>query len=219
MEFPDAADPPLTDDELDYARRQAGLFGVQARWVSQRFGPVGRGGARHLRAPRRRLRRGRRGAHRPVADRRRPSRGSPTCEAPIAERATCIAGLAIDAQSDAADAADAAGPERVEGAWFLDGETRMDDQQHALAALLRTIPIVEARDGLGDPGDDAPSGWLWAAVLVLALNPARAAFGVPRAGRSPRERGRRGRRRRRDRRARRVRGRGRWAARCSTRST
>jgi len=109
----------------------------------------------------------------------------------IAERATCIAGLAVREQSDGEDAASAARPERVEGAWFLDGETRMDDQQHALAGLLRTIPIVEAREGSSsgdssDPGDDAPSGWLWAAALLLALNPARGAFGVPRAGRSPR---------------------------------
>jgi small neutral amino acid transporter SnatA (MarC family) len=70
----------------------------------------------------------------------------------------------------------------VEGAWFFnDGETRMDDQQHALAALLRTIPIVEA--GGGDADDDGPSVWLWAIALVLALNPARAAFGIPRSSR------------------------------------
>ena len=76
---------------------------------------------------------------------------------------------------------------RVEGAWFLDGETRMDDQQHALAGLLRTIPIAEAAErarSSSDADDDAPSGWLWAAALLLALNPARAAFGIPRAGRS-----------------------------------
>jgi small neutral amino acid transporter SnatA (MarC family) len=99
-------------------------------------------------------------------------------EAPIAERAGCIAGLALDEQSDAEDAAGAVRPDRVEGAWFIDGVTRMDDQQHALAALLRTIPIVEA--GSTEDGDGAPSGWLWALALVLALNPARAAFGVPR---------------------------------------
>ena len=99
---------------------------------------------------------------------------------PIAERATCVAALAMSEQSDAEDAAGAARPERVEGAWFRDGETRMDDQQHALAGLLRTIPIVEAGEGSGSPGDDAPSAWLWAAALLLALNPARAAFGVRR---------------------------------------
>jgi small neutral amino acid transporter SnatA (MarC family) len=61
----------------------------------------------------------------------------------------------------------------------------MDDQQHALAALLRTIPIANAGEPPGD--DESPSGWLWAAALLLALNPARAALGVPHAGRSPRE--------------------------------
>jgi small neutral amino acid transporter SnatA (MarC family) len=108
---------------------------------------------------------------------------------PIAHRATCVAGLAVAAQSDAAEAARARRPERVEGAWFRDGETRMDDQQHALAGLLRTIPIVGAA-GASDRSDsdgDAPSAWLWVAALLLALNPARAAFGVPRDGRSRRD--------------------------------
>jgi small neutral amino acid transporter SnatA (MarC family) len=61
----------------------------------------------------------------------------------------------------------------------------MDDQQHALAGLLRTIPIVEAGEGgSSGAGENVPSGWLWAAALLLALNPARAAFGIPRAERS-----------------------------------
>jgi small neutral amino acid transporter SnatA (MarC family) len=94
-------------------------------------------------------------------------------------------------QADGTDAADGASPQRVDGAWFIDGETRMDDQQHALAGLLRTVPIVEARElsesgDASDSGDDSPSGWLWAAALLLALNPARAAFGIPRAGRASR---------------------------------
>jgi small neutral amino acid transporter SnatA (MarC family) len=183
VEFPERARPPLTEDEVSYARRQAELFGIQARWVSQRFGPWGelvrgsyvpRGGGYGVigealtgwwltaqEEPR-------------LADLR----------GPLAERATCIAALAVSAQSDAEDAANAARPQRVEGAWFLDGETRMDDQQHALAALLRTIPIAQAGDPPSGPGDDAPSGWLWVAALVLALNPARAAFGLPRDARS-----------------------------------
>ncbi len=187
VEYPERGGDPLTEDEVDYARRQAGAFGVQARVVAQRFGPWGelvrnytpRGGGYGVVSealtgwwltaqadPR-------------LADLREP----------IADRATCVAGLALEAQSDGGDAADAAQPELVEGAWFKDGETRMDDQQHALAGVLRTIPIVEASatPGPDQPGDAAPSAWLWAAVLLLALNPARAAIGVPRAGRPPRE--------------------------------
>ena len=175
----------LTEDESDYARRQAELFGGQVRWISERFGPWGalvrpggvpRGGGYGVigeglsglwlvanQDPR-------------LADLRDP----------IAGRATCIAGLAVRAQSDGADAADAISPERVEGAWFRDGETRMDDQQHALAALLRTIPIVEATSGGSlDAGEDAPSAWLWLIALLAALNPARAAFGIPRRRGSP----------------------------------
>jgi small neutral amino acid transporter SnatA (MarC family) len=92
-----------------------------------------------------------------------------------------VAGLALDEQSNAEEAAGARRPQRVEGAWFIDGETRMDDQQHALAGLLRTIPIVEAGESSSSGGDE-PTAWLWALALVLALNPARAAFGIPRAG-------------------------------------
>jgi small neutral amino acid transporter SnatA (MarC family) len=97
-----------------------------------------------------------------------------------------MAGLAVDAQSDAADAAGYANSRRVEGAWLRDGETRMDDQQHALAGLLLTIPIVAATgEGSSDaPDDETPSSWLWALALLLAVNPVRAAFGVPRAGRN-----------------------------------
>jgi small neutral amino acid transporter SnatA (MarC family) len=183
-EFPDRGDPPLSADELDYAREQAGMFGFQARYLGQLFGPWGaavRGGYEP------------RGGWFGVvgeaitgwwltaqADARLAD-----LRTPLAERATCVAGLAIEEQSDAADAVGAAAPRRVEGAWFVDGTTRMDDQQHALAGLLRTIPIAQAA-GSAPSGNDSPSDWLWAAVLLLALNPARAAFGVPRAGRSSR---------------------------------
>src|ERR687895_260894 len=190
VEFPERGRPPLTQDELDYARRQAELFGFQARWLGQLFGPWGRLA---------------RGSYEPrggwygvvgealtgwwLTAQEEPRLAD--LREPVAARATCVAGLAVSEQSDGEDAASAGRRDRVEGAWFVDGETRMDDQQHALAGLLRTIPIVEAAEepdsgGSSDPGDDAPSGWLWAAALVLALNPARAAFGVPRAGRSPR---------------------------------
>src|SRR5919197_5811807 len=177
--------PPLTADELHYVRRQAELMGVQARWLGQRYGPWGpvvRAGY----TPR--------GGWFGVVDEaltgwwltaRRDARLA-DLEGPIAERATCVAGLAMRTQSDAEDAARYARPSRVEGAWFRDGETRMDDQQHALAGLLRTIPIARAQaqsDVESSPDDETPSALLWAVALLLALNPARAAFAVPRAGR------------------------------------
>jgi small neutral amino acid transporter SnatA (MarC family) len=189
VEFRERGRPPLTEDEVGYARRQAELFGAQVRSISQRFGPWGglvRGGY---------VPRG--GAYGVTGEaltgwwltaREEPRLAD--LREPVAERATCIAGLALRAQSDPTDAADAARPERVEGAWFRDGETRMDDQQHALAALLRTIPIIEAEGSSSasssGPADDAPSALLWVIALVVALNPARAAFGIPRAGRSDR---------------------------------
>jgi small neutral amino acid transporter SnatA (MarC family) len=176
--------PPLTADEVAYGRRQAELFGAQARWLSQRYGPWG-GAVRPGYEPR--------GGWYGVIGEALTGWWLTAGEEPrlaglrdaIGERATCVAGLAVSAQSGAAEAEGAARPERVEGAWFLGGETRMDDQQHALAALLRTIPI--ARADASPTEDEAPTGWLWAAALLLAMNPARAAFGIPRTGRSPRD--------------------------------
>jgi small neutral amino acid transporter SnatA (MarC family) len=179
----------LTRDESEYARRQAELFGGQVRWISERFGPWGalvrpggvpRGGGYGVIAE------GLSGLWLVAKEDPRLA----DLRDPIAERATCNAGLAVRAQSDREEAAGAARPDRVEGAWFRNGETRMDDQQHALAGLLRTIPIVVATEESSagaDTSDQAPSGWLWALALLAALNPARAVFGIPRRGRSPRD--------------------------------
>jgi small neutral amino acid transporter SnatA (MarC family) len=183
VRFPERGHPPLTDAELAYARRQAELFAAQARWIEQRFGPWGaivrgpavfRGGAYGV------IDEGFTGLW-------RTARADPRLadlQGPIGERAMCVAALAVQAQSDRADAARATRPDRVQGAWFNKGETRMDDQQHTFDALLRTVAIVEASRS---SDDDSPSGWLWALALLLALNPARAAFGIPRAGRSARD--------------------------------
>lgn len=187
--FPERGHPPLTAAEVSYARRQAELWGGQARWVQQRFGPWGvpvrgievfRGGWYGV------MEEGLTGLW-------RSARADPRLadlQGPLAERASCVAGIAVREQADAADAARSVRPARVEGAWFFhDRQTRMDDQQHALGGLVRAIPIVEAAAAGRVPtsDDDAPSVWLWAAALLLALNPARAAFGIPRAGRSSRE--------------------------------
>ena len=53
----------------------------------------------------------------------------------------------------------------------------MDDQQHAISALLRTVAIVEAPTARGH---DAPSGWLWALALIATCNPLFVGRAVPR---------------------------------------
>jgi small neutral amino acid transporter SnatA (MarC family) len=178
-EFPERdPDRPLTEAELEHTRQQAGLFGSQVRWVSQQAGPWGNV-VRGSFTPRG-------GGYGVVgealtglwltaqADARLAG-----LRAPVADRAACIAALAMDAQEVGEEAASAPDPERVDGAWFVDGITRMDDQQHAISALLRTVAVVEGADEVaGD--DDAPSWWLWMLAIVAAVNPVLVAFGVPR---------------------------------------
>ena len=164
-------DQPLTAAELAYARSQASLFGGQVRWVSQQAGPWGRlvrgghvvrGGGYGV------LGEALTGLWRVAeADSRMAD-----LRVPIAQRAACIAGLAQDVQrSEPADP-------RADGAWFVRGVTRMDDQQHATSALLRTKAIVDA-DSLSGT-DDAPSGWLWAVALVATFNPFFVGLALPR---------------------------------------
>ncbi len=168
---------PLTDDEVEFVRRQGGLIGQRVRSISQRFGPWGvvvrgtftpRGGGYGV------FGEGLAGLWRTAQldDRLVAERSA------LADRAVCIAGLAIEAQATAAEAAEYAAPGKVEGAWFIDDLTRMDDQQHALSALLMTIPILEATPIEG--GHTAPPAWLWLLIVVAAINPVRAALSAPR---------------------------------------
>ncbi len=175
--FPERpAGTPLTDAELQFVRRQAGLIGQRVRSISQRFGPWGplvrgtftpRGGGYGV------FGEGLAGLWRAAELEVRLASERET----IGERAVCIVGLAIEAQSDGADAATYAAPGRVQGAWFIDDVTRMDDQQHALSALLFAIPILEAAPV--DLGHPAPSWGLWAIVVLGVLNPIRVASAAP----------------------------------------
>ena len=54
----------------------------------------------------------------------------------LAARLACGAGLLVERQVEDAGARVFAAPELVRGAWFREGVTRMDDQQHALSGLL-----------------------------------------------------------------------------------
>ncbi|HJP40818.1 MAG TPA: hypothetical protein QGF35_03840 [Dehalococcoidia bacterium] len=57
----------------------------------------------------------------------------------IRERAVCGAGLLVSRQQ-----LPAVGEDLVGGAWFTEGVTRMDDQQHALSGLLMVEQILKA---------------------------------------------------------------------------
>lgn len=130
-------DGVLSADELAYAHRQAGLFGLQARFESQRRpagvvrltrGPValpagigtvgeGLGGVWRLAALDEDL----------DVDR----------EA-VGDRLVCVAGMLVERQVHSDDP-------RLDGAWFRLGVTQVDDQQHAISALLAALPVLEER--------------------------------------------------------------------------
>ena len=62
---------------------------------------------------------------------------------PTAERATCIAGIMADIQVSADEAKSYPQPGLAEGAWYLDGDTRMDDQQHTFSGLIYTADLLQ----------------------------------------------------------------------------
>lgn len=163
---------PVDGAVVGYARRQAELFGFQVRSVAQRFGPWGRV-VRTSWEPRG-------GGYGVVGEALGQlwrlagvTPGLARVRDAIAVRDACIAGLAVDAQ-------ERDGGRAVRGAWFRDGETRMDDQQHALSALLHALPIVATEPVAGR--EARPSKWLWAVGLVALADPARLASARRRRG-------------------------------------
>jgi hypothetical protein len=116
----------LSAAEVAYARRLAGYFGYEIRFESQHtgrplnmftesgadLGVVGEGSAALWRLA---------GEEPRLAD-LRPQ---------LAERVTCLTGTTVRKQTSPAN------PDpRLAGAWFYRGYTQMDDQQHAIGALL-----------------------------------------------------------------------------------
>jgi hypothetical protein len=116
----------LTDTEAGYARWLAGYFGFLIRFDSQHTGrplnPLSESGAAlgttgEATAALWRLA----GIDPRLADLRDE----------LGDRSACLAGILIDRQ-----VAPASANPRARGAWFANGDTQMDDQQHAVAALL-----------------------------------------------------------------------------------
>lgn len=122
----------LTETEAEYARWLAGYFGYLVRFESQHaegglipyeesgagLGTVGEATAALWRLSGR-------------DSRLEDLRGE------LGVRSSCLAGILVERQVPAADANPLA-----RGAWFKDGYTQMDDQQHAVAALLGSAQVL-----------------------------------------------------------------------------
>jgi hypothetical protein len=132
----------LTDDQLAFARRLAGRFGLYVRSESEREGgAIGR------------LMRGRESRAAGLGTwveglssmwrLSATNDGFSDLEPKLKERLVCAAGILAARQANEATANESAAPDIVLGAWFARGETRMDDQQHALSGLLYTIDALE----------------------------------------------------------------------------
>ncbi|HZA78918.1 MAG TPA: hypothetical protein VE623_21280 [Acidimicrobiales bacterium] len=169
---------PLGADESAWGERLAGLFGVEVRFESQR---TGEGLTEVLRGPQivgaglGTIGEGLGSLWRlsAVDDRLAGERGV------LSERLRCVAGMLVDRQVDATEAADAGRPRSARGAWFYKGLTQMDDQQHSLSALLLAERALaekgSAGGGSGSSDDDVSAvRALWLALVALAsVNPVR----------------------------------------------
>jgi hypothetical protein len=79
----------------------------------------------------------------------------------LVERATCVAGMLVERQVDGVAESTWPNPARAKGAWYQFGVTQMDDQQHALSALLLTADLLTAdllTAGHLGAGGSAPGG-------------------------------------------------------------
>lgn len=125
----------LGEPERAYARRQAGLFGVQARFEAQRRpdGPV-----RQTRGPVA-LTAGIATVGEGLGGIWRLTSTEPDLaldEADVTDRLACVASLLVARQADSDDP-------RIDGAWFRADVTQVDDEQHAISALLAALVVLE----------------------------------------------------------------------------
>ncbi|MCC6438163.1 MAG: hypothetical protein IT196_24290 [Acidimicrobiales bacterium] len=122
------------DDVQRYRQTLAGRFAIQVRWESQRR--PGRAWSDLTRA---------RPATGAAIGTLGEGLGRLAAVAPpgpwrdgLRRQQACVAGLLVQRQSDPG------APAPVAGAWLADGVTQMDDQQHALSALLAYREVVAA---------------------------------------------------------------------------
>ena len=137
----------LRDFEIDYARRLAARFGFLIRAESQREHGLFGGPGRLIRGPELPSSafgtwvEGLAALWRLSTQDERMADLRPLIE----ERLAVGASLLARRQVNADEAEEYARPDLVQGTWIVRGETRMDDQQHALSGLLYTANALEGR--------------------------------------------------------------------------
>jgi hypothetical protein len=146
----------LSDQQIDYARSLAARFGFRSRIEAERqgswYGHAVRG--RHARGA------GSGTWIEGMAGLWRASQQDPRLAdlaAPLKERAVCVSGIMAANQVSPKKAASYGNPTVAAGAWFSQGVTRMDDQQHTLSGLMFTL------DALAGDANQAPSSTIPAA--------------------------------------------------------
>jgi hypothetical protein len=138
-------DWPLSDDNITYARSLADRFGFLVRTEAQRNDS---------------------GLYRSVHGDETRAAGMGTwvegldslwviaredermadMEDDIADRIACGTSMLVDRQESRTTAPEGE-PDAISGAWFTDAITRMDDQQHAISALLEAEAALRSREG------------------------------------------------------------------------
>jgi hypothetical protein len=181
VRWPDPQAARLTGEELAWGRKQMGIVGVMTRFESQRTqgwqDEVRRGGVSIGSAV---------GTHGEALNGWVLVAGIEPALRPqlanVVSTAQCNAGLLAERQVTPEEAAEAPDPEKAQGAWLWEGVTQMDDQQHALSALVmatdRVDPaVLEVGGQLPRRAPVPESPWLMFVVALAALNPLRLALG------------------------------------------
>jgi small neutral amino acid transporter SnatA (MarC family) len=184
-----AVDGPLPEDVVAFARHDAGFFDTSIRFESQNDGSwlmASTRGEPSLGAGVGTLGEGAAGLQRLSEQDDRLD----DLREPLRHTVGCVAAVLVDRQNTAADVGPGEQPAAVVGAWFRHGRTQLDDQQHALSALLAAdrIGAVGKADSAERPvhtDHGGVGGWTTVVLTLLAAsNPLR-------RGRSPEQGGRR----------------------------
>lgn len=93
----------------------------------------------------------------------------------IRDRLDCNAGVVTARQVDAAQAQSYASPDDVRGSWLWFDITQVDDQQHAVSALVAAERILDAGGEIPRRETLPHSWWMLVLAVVAVVNPARLA--------------------------------------------